>query len=150
MAKEVLGPITEFKGKYRFLSNFYDASFPHNGLVYPTNEHFYQAHKAQSLEDFRQILNAPTPGVAKRLGGKIVLVDNWDIMKEAVMFTGLQAKFAASYELQQYLMGTHPVELIEGNWWGDKYWGLCLKTNEGQNRLGQLLMIIRAQLRGVI
>ena len=29
------------------------------------------------------------------------------------------------------------------NAWNDKYWGVCLKTNIGQNNLGKLLMLER-------
>ena len=34
----------------------------------------------------------------------------------------------------------------EGNRWNDKFWGVCLKTNQGENNLGKLIMNIRAKL----
>jgi predicted NAD-dependent protein-ADP-ribosyltransferase YbiA (DUF1768 family) len=35
--------------------------------------------------------------------------------------------------------------LIEGNTWNDRYWGVCRGT--GKNRLGQILMRIRSEIR---
>lgn len=31
----------------------------------------------------------------------------------------------------------------KGNYWGDKFWGVCLKTGEGQNYLGRIIKLIR-------
>ena len=48
--------------------------------------------------------------------------------------------------VRQALIDTGDQELIEGNWWGDRFWGVDLKTNQGQNHLGMLLMKIRSEL----
>jgi len=46
--------------------------------------------------------------------------------------------------------------LQEGNWWGDTFWGVSLRPSGklslvgGQNKLGVLLMEIRAGLKGVV
>ena len=37
-------------------------------------------------------------------------------------------------------------ELVEGNTWGDSYWGYDLEKNEGKNILGKLLMQVRKDL----
>jgi predicted NAD-dependent protein-ADP-ribosyltransferase YbiA (DUF1768 family) len=42
------------------------------------------------------------------------------------------------------LLSTGDIELIEYNYWGDKFWGVC--NGEGKNHLGKLLMKIREQL----
>jgi hypothetical protein len=39
------------------------------------------------------------------------------------------------------LVATNPSELIEGNNWGDDFWGDC--SGNGQNMLGQLLEEVR-------
>jgi len=44
------------------------------------------------------------------------------------------------------LIKTYPAQLIEGNYWNDKYWGVCLKTNIGENHLGKILMQVRKEL----
>lgn len=41
------------------------------------------------------------------------------------------------------LIKTGDAELIEGNWWGDKYWGMC--NGEGMNKLGKILMQVRKE-----
>ena len=35
--------------------------------------------------------------------------------------------------------------LVEGNSWGDEFWGVC--EGRGENRLGCLLMDVRSDLR---
>ena len=37
--------IDKFEGENRFLSNFYPSEITHEGIVYPTNEHYYVAMK---------------------------------------------------------------------------------------------------------
>lgn len=142
------GPITEFKDEYRFLSNFYPSPFVYNGVHFATNEHFYQAYKMLTRDDFLRVASAATPGQAKRLGRKspMIKLDLWDMYKEQIMFVGLQHKYYNNPQLKQMLIDTDPRMLMEGNWWNDKYWGICLKTNEGDNRLGHLQMILREQL----
>ena len=56
--------------------------------------------------------------------------------------TLLQQKFSDP-SLAEKLISTHPNQLVEGNTWGDRFWGVDLKTRLGQNRLGRLLMILR-------
>lgn len=141
-----MAPITEFKDEYRWLSNFYPSPFVYNNIHFATNEHFYQAHKAVRRDEFLRVASSPTPGAAKKLGRTVQMLDQWDIYKEQIMYTGLSHKFSTHPKLKQLLIDTYPRMLIEGNWWGDKYWGICLKTNEGENRLGHLQMILREQL----
>ena len=43
--------IVEFDGEYEFLSNFYHSPFTHDGITYPTNEHFFQAMKTLDIEN---------------------------------------------------------------------------------------------------
>ncbi len=44
-----------------------------------------------------------------------------------------------------YLLATGSAELIEGNDWGDDYWGRA--TPQGKNHLGVVLMQVREELR---
>jgi predicted NAD-dependent protein-ADP-ribosyltransferase YbiA (DUF1768 family) len=44
--------------------------------------------------------------------------------------------------LRELLMKTSPVKLIEGNTWGDTFWGEC-PLGTGKNMLGKLLMYER-------
>ena len=49
-------------------------------------------------------------------------------------------------KLRQKLIDTGERPLIEGNHWGDTYWGQC-PVGHGCNNLGKLLMKKRAQLQ---
>lgn len=55
----------------------------------------------------------------------------------------LRQKFSKT-PLRRLLLATGEAELIEGNTWGDTYWGVC--HGVGQNHLGCLLMKIRGEL----
>lgn len=61
------------------------------------------------------------------------------------MRRALQAKFAAHPGLQALLLSTGDEPLIEATT-GDYYWG-CGTNGDGLNRLGELLMELRAALR---
>lgn len=132
--------ITSFNGQYRFLSNFYPAKVCYQGYVYPTVEHAYQAAKCLIHTDLVAIRAAVTPGDAKRLGNQVPLPAWWEITKIDIMRFLLIQKFIAM-PLTQYLWDTNPKQLIEGNTWGDTFWGVC--NGRGENHLGKLLMEIR-------
>ncbi len=137
--------IYEFVREHRFLSNFYPSEVTHNGLVYPTIEHWFQAHKATNESTHLFILKATTPSEAKSKGRKTRLRPDWEQIKDQVMWDGLMLKFQDSI-LAQKLRDTRPYVLVEGNTWGDVYWGYDLFKHTGLNKLGTMLESIRAQL----
>ena len=130
--------IDRFEGQYRWLSNFSTM-----GGAKPTAEHQFQAHKATCVEDAIYVMAAKDPAQAKRRGRSIKCREEWDALKIDVMYEVLVLKFSDA-TLRQKLLDTGEAELIEGNDWGDKYWG---KVNgNGKNYLGQLLMLIRTEI----
>jgi hypothetical protein len=135
--------ILEFKNEYAFLSNFYYSPFIINDINYLTNEHFYQANKTVNKDEFQYVLDSDTPAIAKRRGKEINIDPNWDNIKNRVMYIGVYNKFTQNNKLKYMLINTENAELIEGNYWNDRYWGICLKTNEGENHLGKILMSVR-------
>lgn len=139
--------INEFKGKYRFLSNFYMTDVMYDGQLWPSSEHAYMAAKTTCTMTRALINSAPTPAEAKKIGRNLVLRPGWEGMKQAVMQEILFDKFSRNLVIKQKLIDTGDQQLVEGNWWGDKIWGVCLKTNQGQNLLGKCLMEIRDRLR---
>ena len=143
--------IDEFINEYDFLSNFYPSAFTHDGITYPTNEHFFQAMKTLDLTDRFGIAAAAFPGQAKRMGRRVILRSDWEQVKEYYMELGLRLKFA-NPELAQKLLNTGDAELIEGNWWHDNTWGSCkcpdCNNKPGKNLLGHLLMKLRSELKG--
>ena len=48
-------------------------------------------------------------------------------------------------DLADCLVDTGDQPLIEGNTWGDRFWGVCGGT--GMNHLGRLLMEVREELQ---
>lgn len=138
--------IDRFDGYYAFLSNFYPSSIfdSNDGFTYPTVEHFFQAKKSVILKEREMISKAETPGKAKRMGRKVQLRSDWEDIKLFVMEDALRRKFSKQ-RLRAALLATGDEELIEGNWWGDTFWGVC--DGIGENNLGKLLMKIREDFR---
>ena len=138
-----------FDGEYAFLSNFYEHPIQYQGIVYPTNEHFFQAMKSLKEDERKIIAAAITPGKAKRLGRAITLRPDWELVKYDMMLLGLRLKFCDK-ELREKLRKTGTEELIEGNYWHDNIWGNCSCEKchfiPGRNMLGQLLMQIRNEI----
>jgi len=135
-------PITSFTGENRFLSNFHSSPVLWLGLTYPTVEHAYQAAKvAPQVLNYAQlthnIRHATTPGQAKRMGRNAPLRDDWNTVKLEIMRMLIEEKFFHT-ELRKALMDTAPCEIIEGNTWGDRYWGVS--GGYGANHLGCILM----------
>ena len=137
--------IDSFSGKYSFLSNFYVWSIEHEGLTYRTVEHAFQASKTLDQNERRRIANMFAPGDAKRAGRRVKLREDWEKVKVGVMLDLLRKKFAPPTLLSNALLNTDDAELIEGNTWGDRFWGVC--EGEGKNILGKLLMALREELR---
>lgn len=141
-----------FQGDYRFLSNFDPTPLVYGGLQIKTAEHLYNALKTLVLEEALHVLEAPTPGEAKRRGQKVTLKRNWDTEKFQAMRTSVGLKFIGNLSLASKLVDTGDKELIEANMWHDQIWGDCFCgrpecETEGQNNLGKLLMELRSDLR---
>lgn len=104
-----------FTGEYRFLSNFYPCD--HMG-IYKSSEHYYMSHKPEpeDTEAISRILNADTPGKAKRVGRSIKLRSDWESIKLRIMTEALQKKFEGG-NLRQMLLDTKNRYLEETNHW---------------------------------
>lgn len=136
--------IDSFSGEYAWLSNFYECEVRLDGELYFSVEHAYVAAKTRDLKTRAHIRTLRTAGAAKSFGRSIQLRDNWDKHRIPVMFDLLRQKFQDP-ELKQKLLDTGDAELVEGNHWGDTFWGVC--NGVGRNHLGSLLMSIRAASR---
>lgn len=138
--------INEFKGDYRFLSNFFMTTVVFEGDHYPSSEHAYMAAKTTDATIRMKVARCATPKEAKSMGRKIQLRASWEGMKQQVMQQILMDKFSRNSIIRQKLLDTGDQQLVEGNWWNDKVWGVCLKTNQGKNLLGHTLMTVRQLL----
>lgn len=140
--------IISFRNQYGFLSNFFrlPASLAYNGIAYPTVEHAYQAQKTLDDKDRAAIARLSTPGEAKRYGRKLKhLHPNWDSIRLDIMRALVWEKFRDPY-LRKLLLDTGDAKLVEENSWGDKFWGICDRTGEGENHLGEILMDVRRRI----
>lgn len=137
-----------FRDEYSFLSNFtrFDRVMIYDGIPFISNEHFYQAMKFLDKSIRRQVAEHPSRGL-KSFCSKFSIREDWDSIKLDVMRYGLDYKFSEmNPTLRTALIATECVELIEYNYWGDKFWGVCSKTGEGLNNLGRILMEIREEI----
>lgn len=123
-------PILRFSGQYRFLSNFWRVEVRMRDLVFPTSEHAFMWHKSRNKKYRQQILEAPTPQEAKRLGNNHrleamgLLREDWrdDLVRIRVMYDVLKAKYSDP-QLYMWLQNTKERYLCEGNTWNDFFWG---------------------------
>lgn len=138
-----MSEINKFEGEFYFLSNFSPSTIMYNGEVWPTAEHAFQAAKSEDIMEREMVRACATPGQAKRMGQKVTLRYDWEFIKIDVMRTIVGLKFADP-SLGDRLVQTAPRRLVEGNYWGDTFWGVC--RGEGENHLGLILMDVRGKL----
>jgi ribA/ribD-fused uncharacterized protein len=132
-----------FSGKYRFLSNFYPCNVEFEGRTYPSTENAYQAAKTPDVYTRNEFV-AMSASQAKKFGRRIRIRSDWESVKVGIMLDLLRKKFARG-AIRDQLIATGDAELIEGNHWGDRFWGVC--NGVGENMLGKLLMQVREELR---
>ena len=160
------------RSDYKEFSNFYKASIDIDGETYPTVEHYYQAAKFAD-DDFMHdlIKGAPTPTASKELAylkagrwatdelkkdiklakayckehGVTYDAVTFEAEREVIMWNALVAKFTQHPHLERLLLSTGDYRLVEASP-TDAYWGEG-KDGKGLNRLGELLMELRAELR---
>ena len=127
-------------------SNFSAHPFKLKGKVWPTSEHYFQAQKFAGTEHEEAVRNAKTPSAAAKLGRSrsLPLRADWEVVKEDVMRDALRAKFDQHPKLKLLLISTGDAELIEHTR-NDSYWADG-GDGTGKNRLGILLMELRAEL----
>lgn len=135
--------ITSFRGEYYFLSNFYPSKFVFQGFEWKTAEHAYQAMKCIDEKFWKEMEYGDlTAGQAKKMGQKLELPEHWNESKLYTMRNIVTQKFEQNKDLMERLDDTKGFELVEGNSWGDTFWGQS-PIGVGRNELGKILMSIR-------
>ena len=137
--------IDRFKEEYGFLSNFAHCKIMYEGIVYPSVEHAFQGAKCFYIKDKERIAAQPTPAMAKKLGRRVQMKPNWNVERIEVMKVLLRLKFSDE-TYRKKLLATGDAVLIEGNDWGDKFWGVY--RGQGENHLGRLIMEVRNEIKG--
>lgn len=137
--------IKEFQNEYRWLSNFAPCSITLDGVEYKSVEHAYMSAKSDD-PIWKEICRfSPSPSKIKKVSRTIELVPDWEQKKILVMMKCLVQKFNQS-SYKEKLIDTRDKYIQEGNYWGDEFWGVNLKTGKGKNLLGIMIMTIRETL----
>jgi ribA/ribD-fused uncharacterized protein len=146
-------PIMTFRGKYNFLSNFYPCKvrveFSMGILTFPSSEHAFMFFKSPTNSAWRDTCTdfKISPSEIKRLGKKVKIEStNWDTERLHVMYEVVKAKFICNPPLRLKLFKIDE-DIVEGNDWGDVFWGVDIKTGKGENHLGKILMRVRDELK---
>ncbi|SOF00940.1 conserved hypothetical protein, ribA/ribD-fused [Burkholderia sp. OK233] len=136
---------------YGAFSNLYKRDFDFEGEVYPTAEHAYQAGKARKPEVREWLMAAPTPSLLAMAAHGLYVWDiaaDWSKIKFDRMKRVLLAKYGQHDDLKELLLSTGTATLIETATVDNavnRLWGEV--NGKGQNKLGQLLMEVRTELR---
>ena len=124
-------------------SNFSPHGIEVNELWWQTVEHYFQAQKFTDANYVELIRQAPTAKKAAELGRsrKLPIKQNWEEIKDTIMFEAVLKKFQTHKKLAQMLIETGSQDIVE-NAPGDYYWG-CGADGSGLNKLGQILVKVR-------
>ena len=153
------GKLVCFLSEEAPLSNWYNSPMKIDGITYSCVEQYFMSEKAKAGhrdEISDQIMEASSPSKMCHLGKKIK--GNLEFDEIAVMKKAINTKFD-NPNLKQYLLSTGDAKLCEAT--GNSYWGIGVYLNTrdiynitkwennklGQNKLGQLLMEKRADLK---
>lgn len=145
----------ERRTPYFFLSNMYRLENPiqtDTGIYVPTSEHAYQSAKFVNPRICREIASLERGIDTKERAHELELageelVEGWDEIKLGFMNRFVRDKFQLNPAIAELLVNTGDEEIVEGNTWGDRYWGVCPPgSTNGQNNLGKIHMQVRAEL----
>jgi ribA/ribD-fused uncharacterized protein len=139
--------VWQFRDRYAWLSNFAPVEIEVDGIVYPSVEHAYQACKCDDVgwKNFCSDKRNSAASVKKN-GRKVSLIPNWDSKRLDIMKSLINKKFDQE-PYRSLLIETGNTILIEGNNWGDTFYGVSLKSRKGHNHLGRLIMSKREELK---
>ena len=130
-----------FKDEYAFLSNMTICPIEYKGIIYKCTENMYQAFKSNNINE-RIKISSMNPYESKKYGKTIDIRDDWDVVKDKVMLNALKLKFSKPHFAKLLIDIKEPI--IEDNYWGDIYWGVC--RGVGQNKLGKMLEKIKEEI----
>ena len=138
---------------YGAFSNLYRREIEFEGEKFATSEHAYQAGKARKPEVRKWLMEAPSPALLAMAAHGLYVWDvnsDWSKIKFERMKRVLQAKFTQHEDLRQLLMSTGKARLVESTTVDNavnRLWGEV--SGVGKNKLGELLMEVRAELAAV-
>lgn len=131
-------------------SNLFKRAIEFEGESFPTAEHAYQAGKPRKPEVRKWLMQAPSPSLLAMAAHGLYVWDinsDWSKVKFDRMKRVLQAKFGQHEDLKALLLSTGSARLVETATVDNavnRLWGEV--NGVGQNKLGELLMEVRAEL----
>ena len=133
--------------EYGCFSNFAPYGFELDGKYWRTVEHYFQAQKFAGTVYEERVRIAATPADAAFIGRRrdLLLREDWEAVKDDIMRRAVLQKFKTHATIRDMLLSTGDEELVE-NARNDYYWG-CGQDGSGKNKLGNILMEVRATLR---
>ena len=148
-----------FFGSHCPLSNFHPAPFTSEGQKFRHVEEYLFVKKAELAKDDvsrQKVLSADTPAECKYIGRSIKVNNRlWNSKEVEIMSKALFEKFTQNPDLREYLVETGDMMLAEASP-SDRFWGIGADLGKvasgngqftGKNKLGELLMELRTQLR---
>ena len=161
-------PTVNINKKYKDFSNFSDKyPFLYKNKEYKTVEHAFQSLKFIQNEWYSEIIRTTkTPSSAKSLGCQkgsqwtpqdirenikksknegIKIREDWDVVKEEIMYELIKEKFKQNKEIFDLLISTGNSIIREASP-TDAIWGLG-KDGKGKNILGNLLEKLRKEMK---
>ena len=161
LSTKKIGNVTAFFSKSSPLSNFYDTQIEIENETFQHVEQYFQLQKAMfagNRDKARQIRNAKSPAVCKKIGDSIETDKSWLPAAKETMTRACAAKFKQNTRARNFLLDTGDTIIAEAS--KDKYWGIGIPLSAvtieqansidswtGHNVLGEILMAIRAKLR---
>ena len=102
-------------GELGYLASYSNHGFHKEGVYWKTVEHYYQAHKFKDEKIRNLIINAETPKIASTIGRdrSNILRDDWEEVKNIIMYEGVLAKFLAHTDLAKKLLDTGSEKIVE-------------------------------------
>ena len=135
--------IDQFLGRYFFLSTNALSSAKFDGDLYPSVAQAFAAAKTLDLEVRAKLRGLCDPARTNKLDRQGAVRPDWDAVKIGIMRQLLRDKFSDP-KLAEALLDTGDAELVEGNLWGNNFWGVS--EGRGENMLGRLLMQVRGEI----
>lgn len=136
-------------GPLGYLATYSAYGFFKDGVYWKTSEHYYQAQKFEDKIVQQLIIDAETPKIASTIGRdhQYKLRDNWDDIKNLVMFDAVFYKFLQNAEIMELLLNTGCEEIFEDTV-KENYWGIG-PLKDGLNIYGKILSQVRSYLREI-
>jgi N-glycosidase YbiA len=131
---------------YGYFSNFSPHPIYIDNSRWHTTEHYFQASKFNDivLKEKIQSIESPMQAAIEGRDRKNIIRDDWEMIKESVMYKAVKCKFIQHPKIMHGLLQTKDFFIIEHTS-NDDYWGDG-GDGKGKNRLGVILMQVRDEL----